>query len=373
MTTRRDLLKAAGATVSSSLWAGRKLPQPGRIKSFCIDFNWHMQDGEARWINSFAKPGHWAGADPQQHVEWYAALGANVIQTFAVSCNGYAWYKEGAVPPQPGLKHDFLPDMVRLGHKKNMLVTGYFCAGANTRFAQAHPDLSYGTPSTLHIPFTDEYLAFLSRSISDAVRRTGMDGFMIDWIWNPNPDLRKKGWIEAEQKLYTQLTGKPFPAGGPPAGDVLSYERKAMERCWHAVHKAAKDVRRDCIVWLSCSNLSAPTVAGAAWLKEADWVMNESPNRAYFDAARKAVGQRTRMIQCLVGWVQHDAGAYLADSTTRGIDLYGFAEPRDNSLPLPVDEYLERGPAGFPGSDRASANDRNIAALARFYRGMTPR
>ncbi|MCZ2150915.1 MAG: hypothetical protein LC126_24475 [Bryobacterales bacterium] len=373
MTTRRDLLKAAGAPLTSSLWAARQIPKPGAIKAFCIDFNWHWREGKALWINSFAKPGHWAGADPHEHVEWYAALGANVIQTFAVSCNGYAWYKGGGVPPQPGLKYDFLPDMIRLGHKKNMLVMGYFCAGANTRFAQDHPRLSYGTPSTLHIPFTDEYLAFLSRSISGAVRRTDMDGFMIDWIWNPNPNLRKTGWIEAEQKLYTQLTGKPFPAGGPATADVLSYERKAMERCWRAVHKAAKDARRDCIVWLSCSNLSAPTVDGAAWLKETDWVMNESPNRAYFDAARKVVGERTRMLQCLVGWVQHDAGAYLADSTTKGIDLYGFAEPGDNSLPLPVDEYLKRGPAGFQGSDRVSANDRNIAALARFYRGMAPR
>jgi hypothetical protein len=29
-------------------------------------------------------------------------------QSFAVSCNGYAWYKNGIVPEQPGLKHNFL-------------------------------------------------------------------------------------------------------------------------------------------------------------------------------------------------------------------------------------------------------------------------
>jgi len=80
------------------------------VKAYCIDFNWG--DGGP---NGFAKPGLWAAADPAKHVAWYKAMGANVIQTFAVSCNGYAWYKNGKVPAQPGLKHDFLPEMVRLG------------------------------------------------------------------------------------------------------------------------------------------------------------------------------------------------------------------------------------------------------------------
>ena len=75
------------------------------IKAFCIDFNWGPKG-----INGFAGPGVWADASPADHVRWYEGLGANVIQTFAVSCNGYAWYKGGIVPPQPGLKHDFLTD-----------------------------------------------------------------------------------------------------------------------------------------------------------------------------------------------------------------------------------------------------------------------
>ena len=51
-----------------------------KIKSYCIDFNW----GEGG-PNGFARPGLWADADPAQHVAWYKALGANVIQTFCVS------------------------------------------------------------------------------------------------------------------------------------------------------------------------------------------------------------------------------------------------------------------------------------------------
>ena len=54
-----------------------------------------------------------------------------------MSCNGYAWYKGGIVPPQPGLKHDFLTDVVRLGHAKGMRVMGYYCVGTNTFWAQS--------------------------------------------------------------------------------------------------------------------------------------------------------------------------------------------------------------------------------------------
>ena len=57
------------------------------------DFNWGPGGP-----NGFAAPGLWADAAPVEHLAWYGQLGCNVIQTFAVSCNGYAWYKDGVVP-----------------------------------------------------------------------------------------------------------------------------------------------------------------------------------------------------------------------------------------------------------------------------------
>ena len=98
------------------------------IYSFNLDFNW----GEGG-PNEFAEPGLWADASPVEHVKWYKDMGVNTIQTFCVSCNGYSWYKNGVVPEQPGLKHDFLPEMVKLGHQEGMKVMGYFCIGSNTK------------------------------------------------------------------------------------------------------------------------------------------------------------------------------------------------------------------------------------------------
>jgi hypothetical protein len=105
-------------------------------------------------------------------------------------------------------------------------------------------------------------------------------------------------------------------------------------------------------------------------LKEVDWAMNESPDRKLYEAGLRAAGKQTRMLQNLVGWAAHDAGKFLADPNNRGLDFYGFAEPRDNSLPLPIAEYLSKPVAAFTGKNRVSANDRNIAALTRFYRGL---
>jgi hypothetical protein len=77
------------------------------------------------------------------------------------------------------------------------------------------------------------------------------------------------------------------------------------------------------------------------------------------------------MIQNEVGWPKHDARNFLAEPHNRELDLYGFAEPRENSLPLPISEYLGKAVDAFRGKDHRSTNDYNIAALARFYRGMS--
>ena len=364
--SRRGFLAGAGgATALGTAALASAAPRmPKQIKAFCVDFNWYQ--------GVFAPPGRWGEASPEQHVRWYEALGANTIQTFCLSCNGYAWYKGGFVPPQPGLKYDFLTDVVRLGHKRGMLVMGYFCVGANTKWGQDHPDLSYGAPgNTFHIPFTDAYLDYLSTAMQDAIKRTGLDGYMIDWVWNPPDSVRAKGWIEAEKKLFAQLTGKPFPASGVLSPEnKLSYERRAIDRCWECICEARNRANRRCAIWLSCNCLTDPTVVDSKLLRECDWVMNEAPSRNLLESVRSMVGPQARLLQNLVGWAEHDAKAFLADPANRALDCYGFAEPRDSALPLAVEDYLSRPVEAFAGNQQFEVNDRNIAVLARFYRGL---
>ncbi|MCP4378738.1 MAG: hypothetical protein GY794_21495 [bacterium] len=328
------------------------------IKAYCLDFNWGRR--------GFAEPGRWRDSNPRQHVAWYKAMGVNVIQTFAVSCNGYAWYKNGFVPEQPGLKHDFLPEVVKPGHKEGMIVMGYFCIGANAKWGKDNPTLSYGTPATYHIPYTDEYLAYLSSSISDAVSKTGIDGFMIDWLWQPRRLSTKGQWLECEKKLYKQLMGEDFPGKDKLTKEQdLAYSRKAINRCWKAIHKAAKDSNPKCLVWMSSCNINHPHVVNSEMYKQIDWLMNECGDMKGVDAVKSMVGKHTRLITCLARWNGKDATKVVPQALKAGVGLYGFTKPRETSGLVPLNRILSRPVSELKGDDR------NIAVLARAYNGAS--
>ena len=337
------------------------VPPPKDIKAYCIDFNWG-----AGGPNGFAKPGLWADADPAKHVAWYRAMGANVIQTFCVSCNGYAWYKNGVVPKQPGLKHDFLREVATGAHRQGMLVLGYFCAGSNTRWGQEHPELSYGIPSEPHIPYTDEYLAYLDTAIRDAVGKTGIDGFMLDWLRMPTTRASNGGrWLECEKKLYAQLMNEPFPGEKElPAAKMTEYGRRAVDRAWGVIRKAAKETNPHCLVWLTCCDVNDPHIINSRALRETDWLLNEAGDLQRTADAKKMIGPHTRLITCLATWNQQDPMQIVPAALQEGVGLYGFTKPGADSL-LPLESLLSR-PVG-----ELKGDERNIAVLARAFHGVS--
>src|SRR5512140_3029161 len=123
--------------------------------------------------------------------------------------------------------------MVRLGHRRGMKVMGYFCAGANIRWSQEHPDLSYGAQGDQCIPFTDAYLDYLGAAVEEALRLSGMDGFMVDWLFCPSDGARSRAtggrWLPCERELFERLVGKPFPGEDRlTAEDRATYESRAV-------------------------------------------------------------------------------------------------------------------------------------------------
>jgi uncharacterized lipoprotein YddW (UPF0748 family) len=348
--------------------AEEKAPPPSaetRIKAFSIDFNWGPGG-----VNRFSGPGMFAQADPRKHLEWYQDMGVNTIQTFCVSCNGYAWYQDSAVaPPQPGLKHDFLNEITKLGHANGMKVMGYFCIAANTRWGQKHPELSYSDigkpgvpPAWKHVPLTDEYIAYLDAQIRDVLTKTDIDGFMVDWLRQPDDKFRKEGWLECEKKLYHKLTGRKFPIeGAPTQKDVAEYDSLAIERCWQTIRKAAKSTKPDCIIWLSSPNLKDPVVGATSLISQVDWLMNEDPEPDTLMAVREAAGPHARILQCLCGWGDsHDPAKVVGDSRMDDVGFFGFAKPdATTTLPLTVDQAK---------SDQDKGNAVNIGKLRKLYR-----
>ena len=333
------------------------------IKAYDIDFNW----GEGG-PNGFAKPGLWADANPEDHVNWYADLGCNVIQSFAVSCNGYAWYKNGIVPEQPGLKYDFLTEQVKLAHKKNIKVFGYFCAGSNTRWGLENPDLSYGIPSSPHIPYTTTYIDFLCASIEDAIKKTDMDGVFIDWLWNPGTTMEPYPllkWIECEQVMFAELMNQQFPGKDKITPEIeQQFRRKAIDRCWKRIKQTVKTTKKDCIIWLTSCQLTSKDIAGSDMLNEVDWVLNEAGDILTTESIRSMLGPKTRLVTCLANWNKQDAAEVIPAAIKENVGLYGFTKPVSGSFMKPIDYYLSRS------IDSLKSDERNIGALIRTYNNL---
>ena len=103
--------------------AAPTVPDPAtmpEIKAYCLDFNWQ---GSGR-RKKIADPPFMKDAGPQAVVDRHKAIGSNVIQTFCISHNGYAWYRNDVTPEVPGLKHDFLREvdwlMAETGNNKHL-------------------------------------------------------------------------------------------------------------------------------------------------------------------------------------------------------------------------------------------------------------
>jgi hypothetical protein len=247
-----------------------------------------------------------------------------------------------------------------------MLVMGYFCIAANSKWGTDHPDLSYGTPTTYHIPYTDAYLDYLSTSITDAVRTTGIDGFMIDWVWMPKRASTANRWLACEKKLYTQLMGEAFPGEDRLTKQQdLAYSRTAIDRCWKTIRTAAKDANPKCIVWLTSNHMNHPHVVNSDMYKEADWLMNESGDMGRIKAVKSMVGPHTRLITCLARWNRQDATTVVPEALAAGVGLYGFTAPRNGGGLVPLEKTLSRPVSALRGDDR------NIAVLARAYHGAS--
>jgi hypothetical protein len=333
------------------------------IKAFNIDYNWGPGGP-----HGFAKPGLWSDANPDTLMKWYSDLGCNVVHSFGVSCNGFAWYKNGIVPEQPGLKYDLLSEMVKIGRKKNMKVFGYFCVGANNKWEADHPDLCYQMDGQ-QIPLTAQYISYLCSSIEDAIKKTDMDGIMLDWFYNPGggrsplPSLR---WMKCEEVMYYELMNQPFPGKDKITPEIeLDFRRKSIDRAWKQIKETTKNTKSDCIIWLTAYDVNSLEYKGSALLQETDWLMNEAGDISRTAAMRGSVGSETKLITCLANWNKQDPSVIVPAAIKEKVGLYGFTKPVVGYMLPPVSYYLSKS------VDSLRGDERNIAVLARVYNNLS--
>jgi hypothetical protein len=343
------------------------------IKAFDISFNWDATGP--------AKPGLYGQADPAEHIRWHRELGGNVIGTSCVSFNGYAWYKDSAVAPvTPDMTHDFLPEMVELAHREGMLCLGYFCLSSNPVWRAQHPKEDFylwppmnkvsETINAHSIIYTDEYLDYFARMIQDGLRKTDMDGFMVDWLRPPErgkPEdygkqlpVADQRWLPREKQLYRELMRLQFPIHAmSDSPEIIEYERRLMERAWVRIKEAVASVR-PAIIWTNhpFRRSDDPLWTGHRVLKEADWILNESPEVEFLDWLHRQIGPHTRIIQNLCGWKNHDASIWKkVDFPTVG--LYGFCQA-DPKTTLASADYMSM----------CAANQKNIAIVREAYHAL---
>lgn len=329
------------------------------IKAFNLDFNWD-QCGPA-------KPGLFGQADPVEHMRWYRELGANVIQTFCVSYNGHAWYKDSAVAPvTPDMTHDFLPGLTELAHREGMLCLGYFCLNSNPVWKAQHPETVYAWPpmnktsetvGRHSIIYTDEYLDYFASLVQDALRKTDVDGFMVDWI-KPPERIAGQPWLPREKQLYREVMRRQFPLHAKPdSPDIIEYDRHIVERAWVRIKEAVASVR-PAIIWTNHPfyRLTKDVLwTGHRVLREADWVLNESPEVEFLDWLRRQIGPHTRIIQNLCGWKDHDASIWKKIDFPK-VGLFGFAQADPKTTRLSADY-----------TPACVANKKNIAIIREAY------
>ena len=286
------------------------------IKAFCIDFNWEPNVG-------CANPGTFTHADPEAHMRWYKDLGANTIQSFCVSLNGYAWYSNSAVAPvNPGLeKKNFLAQMCQCGHDAGMKVMGYFTFGNNPVWEAKNPDLRKDKGvDYIRIPATLEWLDYFCRQLErrpeeDEHRRIpgGID-----------PSRTAHGMDRSREAYVARACmGEKFSSTAAPSPQAtLEFDKLAMSRAWQHIRSAANSTRKSTI-WTNHPFVAQekPMWEGHRLLKEVDWVLNESPDIGWLYWLQKQVGQQTLVVQNLCGWPEHDANAWKRINT-RKFGLY---------------------------------------------------
>ena len=108
----------------------------------------------------------------------------------------------------------------------------------------------------------------------------------------------------------------------------------------------------------------SPDVVNSKIYKQVDWLMDESSHMRNLDRLQPMVGKDTRLIMCLAKWNGQDAMKVVPAALKKGIGLYGFTKPTNQSGLIPLEPIVSKPVSQLKGDKRS------IATLARAYHGV---
>jgi hypothetical protein len=179
---------------------------------------------------------------------------------------------------------------------------------------------------------------------------------MIDWFNAP----RRQTWLDCEKAQFRELMGRAMPEALPfDVPDAIEFDRQLLERAWGRIRETVESTRQ-VIIWTNHPFRQAddPLWNGHRLLREVDWVLNEDPHIEILNWLEAQIGPRTKIIQNLCGWKDHDASVWKQLDVPK-LGLYGFAQA-DPVTTLPSADYT---PA-------CVANQKNIAIIRNAYRSI---
>jgi hypothetical protein len=221
------------------------------------------------------------------------------------------------------------------------------------------------------IPYTQTYLNDLGVSIEDAIKKTDMDGFMVDWFHNPgggrNP-LPPLHWLPCEQEIYQELMGELFPGKEKITPEIeLVYRRKAIERAWQLIKTTTKRVKPNCLIWLSSYEINSEEYKETSLLKEIDILQSEYGDPQGIQKIRKFLSPQTKLVMCTANIKgKEQLLKIISDAEKQKFGINDYARVYANTLRQPISFYLSKPIDDFEEGPELNP-DLNIAILARVF------
>ena len=211
--------------------------------------------------------------DPVEYARFCKEINLDAALMLAVPQGGYTTYLQTKVgEPYPWLEEngrDFFGEVTRELHKQGIASLGYIIIGWNIKYANEHPEVSFGWYPLicLNSPYT-ELICDYSREV---LTHYPIDGLRYDILDQPTQCR-----CEACKAFHEELFGEELPEKWKDWQTQERFRIESITRCMRRIYKTCKKTKPSVEVWQNWFNdrgrcdLRASKYVDLAYLEFAD-------------------------------------------------------------------------------------------------------